>query len=508
MINGFGFFITHHPNTLDQHGEWYYNKTTRKLRVYTSQHPSNYVIQAATRNVAIKFQNKSDITIKNLVFAGSNVDHIQMFGGGSARITFLGTEFLGAGSKVFNSVAVSGGINRNTSTDWTFDGVLVRDALNYGWDFRNMGDRLRVTNSTIKQVANIRGMNASLDAQSSTVINSNSGNNHQFDDLVIDSIGYIGIKCTGNNNSAQRNHISNYCMTLDDGGAIYWGYQSTQFVKTGNIIRHNIIHEGHSQTAGTNSVNSFSHGIYLDDNANGVSIWDNSVHNTAGAGLFFHNNWNVSALRNTIVGGLIGLGMQHDAPDHAIELDTIMYNKFVAKNRVSTGGPYVVQYNNYNNNDATNGELTTIGKIDSNWYSRLTEDSTNATTGTFILTHVANDGLSTFSTVRRTLSNWRSVTPYDDNTKQPPIQHIGANFDDVTRFDYNYSAATITVPISQQYKDLEGNTYNPPNYPLAAYSSKFLIETGEEPPPVVIPSFKVYLEGTKVVIFENKVVTE
>jgi hypothetical protein len=481
FINGYGFFITRDSNALDQHGEWYYNPVSKKLRIYTTLNPSNYTIKAATTNTLLNIASDSYLRFEYLSFEGANQNSILITGGGSSNNTFDSCHFYGMGSKLLATTGSSLG----SSSDWTFNRCDIKDGMNYGLDFRNTGSRMRFTNNTVRRIAHFAGMNTSGDRQSSTVLAFNSGDFHQITDNDIDSVGYIAIKVGGSDYSTcLRNYVRNFCMTLDDGGGIYWGYQSTQTAHFGNLIQYNIVKDGHNPYKGTSATSALVHGIYLDDNANGVRVWDNTVTNVMGAGIFLHNVWASSFLRNTLHGCFLEqFGFQHDAPDHPINTDTIMYNKLIATYRTSVGNPYIIQYRNYNNDDATNGDLTTIGKIDSNYYVRPNQDSTNATTGAYIRTHVANNGLSTYTTVNRTLPNWRSITPYDDNTKQSPLQFIGKNMDTLSVLLINPNSTDSTHIISQQYMTLEGEVKNPPSVTIPAYGSLFLMETGIEPPP-------------------------
>jgi parallel beta-helix repeat protein len=68
--NNYGYFITNSPNTLDQFGEWYFDKTTRKLRLYLSGNsPSLYNIQLSGTGVLLEPQN-SNMIVRDITFTG------------------------------------------------------------------------------------------------------------------------------------------------------------------------------------------------------------------------------------------------------------------------------------------------------------------------------------------------------------------------------------------------------------------------------------------------------
>ena len=49
--NNYGFFIQNDSRTLDTAGEWYYNLSTKKIRIYSSISPTN--VQVSTEEAVI-----------------------------------------------------------------------------------------------------------------------------------------------------------------------------------------------------------------------------------------------------------------------------------------------------------------------------------------------------------------------------------------------------------------------------------------------------------------------
>ena len=68
--NGFGFFIENDPRTLDVQNEWYYNPSTKKIRIYSTDSPSNVLV--STLDTLVYLIKKSNFTFDGINFTGSN----------------------------------------------------------------------------------------------------------------------------------------------------------------------------------------------------------------------------------------------------------------------------------------------------------------------------------------------------------------------------------------------------------------------------------------------------
>ena len=67
--DGFGFFIQNDPRTLDAQNEWYYSPSTKKIRIYSNQIPTD--VKIATLNDLLTISGQY-ITIDGLDFEGGN----------------------------------------------------------------------------------------------------------------------------------------------------------------------------------------------------------------------------------------------------------------------------------------------------------------------------------------------------------------------------------------------------------------------------------------------------
>lgn len=68
LTNGFGYFIQNHIKTLDQEGEWCYDKVLKKLKIYHIGSPGTKV-KVPIKNQLFSVWNKKYIEIRNIFFA-------------------------------------------------------------------------------------------------------------------------------------------------------------------------------------------------------------------------------------------------------------------------------------------------------------------------------------------------------------------------------------------------------------------------------------------------------
>ena len=68
--NNWGFFIQNDVRTLDQQNEWYYNPTTKKVDIYSTNSPGNVQVSSIDNLVNMVLNNY--VTFKNLSFSGAN----------------------------------------------------------------------------------------------------------------------------------------------------------------------------------------------------------------------------------------------------------------------------------------------------------------------------------------------------------------------------------------------------------------------------------------------------
>ena len=204
--NGFGFFIQNDVRTLDTQNEWYYNPSTKKLRIYSISTPAN--VQVATVTNLVSISTKDYLTFDNLSLQGANERAVYCNGGNKVTIQYC--DILYSGTDAVYSYPNAPNIkvqycNINNSNNSAIDlgnsdaGIIQHNTINNTGVFPGMGN---YTNSTFTAVV------AKGDF-------SDISYNH------IDTAGYNGIYFAGSGTNVRYNYINYVCFNKDDGGGIY-----------------------------------------------------------------------------------------------------------------------------------------------------------------------------------------------------------------------------------------------------------------------------------------------
>src|SRR5665647_553890 len=85
QFDGQGFIIQNDARTLDVQNEWYYDPSSKKIRIYSTSSPSG--AQISTIETLVSLSGKSYITFDNISFQGSNTSTIGLLS--STNITCL-----------------------------------------------------------------------------------------------------------------------------------------------------------------------------------------------------------------------------------------------------------------------------------------------------------------------------------------------------------------------------------------------------------------------------------
>lgn len=292
-VVNWGFFIQDHINTLDQYGEWFYNRSTKKLNVFFgSSNPSSHpTYLSSLDHLLTKSDGSSNIVIENLHFRGSNKDAINISGGSGIRFLNNDIEFAGENGFYVTSIA---GLELNNN--------FVSYAMNTGIYLRFGNQGAKVTNNKVENTFVFQGGGQNGDnngvgifaASDRTVVENNQ---------VINT-GYNGIHFNGNHTKIKNNLVDGYCLVKNDGGGIYSFGGQNGTVYTGREVEGNIVLYGKATNFGTRLATSLiakphASGIFLDDNVSGVNVFNNTIAHTNYAGIKIANSRDVIVNNNT-----------------------------------------------------------------------------------------------------------------------------------------------------------------------------------------------------------------
>jgi hypothetical protein len=433
--DGFGFFIQNDPRTLDVQNEWYYNPSTKKLRIYSTNTPSNVQIPTVDELFSNKANNPY-ITITDLSFTGANSNLINLYYASNAVVQNCDISFAG-----INGITVDGvnaDFENNNITDIGGTGIYVYKS------------NAVIKNNNLSRIGLIPG-NARTDADAAI---SSSSDNGLIQGNNLETLGHSGIVFYGNNSVVKNNFVNYSCLVLDDGGGIctHGGFYGQQII--GNIVLNSIgAPEG---TSGSSNI--LAHGIFLDDLSDGVTISNNSVYGCRGVGIDLHRASNVTINGNTSFNngvkgnwmkGALMLQCDPNTPFNGINLNN---NILIAK----TLDQLVVFY--YQDASVSQNVLKQFGSMDNNYYARPINP-----------TNILQVNYNSFD-----LTGWQSFFGQDSHSKSAPKNITDTND---LRFEYNATSSSKTISLDANYIDVKNVSYNG-SITLAPYSSAVLIRNG------------------------------
>jgi hypothetical protein len=456
---GWGFFIQNDSRTLDQQNEWYFNNSNGKFRIFSSTYPSN--IQISSVENLVYSVSKNYINISDLSLTGAN--NSALYIGSSSNVEVKNCEI----DYCYNGVL--GANYGGSSANFKLENSTLDHSNNNAISLTNEFTNAYIGNNIIKNSGMIVGMAGNGDGTSQAI--SISSSNSLVEGNEVDNTGYVGIGFNANYVTINKNVVNNFCINKDDGGGIYSGNPAI-----GNVVSNNIVTNGPGNGEGTLSTEVIrAHGIFLDDNATGVSIINNSIANIGYAAIFLHNAKDISITGNTTYNSNIGLLISNDNSLVTSGI-TIQKNTFVG---TSSGKAYTPQDQKCIILSTIHNNLTSFGNVDNNCYARpIDENSTLQGTLIGEIDYTYN------------LATWQSAMGYDINSTKSP--KTISNKSDL-RFEYNPTSSSKTISLGASYIDMNNQTYNG-SITLAPYTSAALIKNGETIAGTLLPA--VYPSNT------------
>lgn len=453
LKNGYGYFFQNDIKALDQLGEWSYQSSTKKISMYFGTNiPANYRVKASVLKNVVYIFNKSHIAFDNLAFTGANENSFYLYASHNIRIR--NCEILSSGIN---------GIFTQNSNSSVIENCDILNSNSVAINLFSNSHSAVIKNNRIKNIGVLAGM-APSGNHTNVGIRAN-GDNHLIEYNILDSIGYNGIRFTGNGVLIKNNLVSNFALVKDDAGGIYTGSTDGEEKFNRRVIG-NIILNGIGAKEGTNTttVQQVS-GIYLDNNSSGVTITGNTVANCGKLGLYIHNSYNVVIRDNTLFDNTAQTMLNHDDTRMAkVRNITMKNNIFLSKTPTQVVAYYFTKLD----------DIASFGTIDSNYYARPLDDKLTITGITGLYT-----GAATQITTKYTLETWKLKYGKDAASKKSPKTFASTtNPYHIFKFEYNASNVSKTIPLSGTYIDVKNKSYSN-SVTLAPYSSIVLMKTAD-----------------------------
>jgi hypothetical protein len=490
MAVGYGYFFQNCPQTLNKHGEWYYDPTTRKIKMYidAGHTPGEYLIKASVIAQAISLTGDQYLKFDSIRLEGFNANAVQASGSTTHHIWFTNTQWFFIGSRGFDG-------DNNAQKNFGWSNNIFYRIYDQALDLREMGDSMTIRENNFKQIGNDLGQFGNAPGHA-YCIQLNRGSYHNIIKNFFDSIGYIPIRFQGSHIYVDSNVVQNFNMILDDGGGIYCCYQhydSTTYYVNRNI-RYNIIREGIGNKYGAGSHTPFSNGIYSDNNGHNINVIGNTIYNISRNGILYHHTPMVNSFDNTVYNAngnqVFWQYNNHDAK--WLYGHVFRRNILISRIRLNTAGGQLIHNYDITTDSSTRRaelpELDYMGTSDSNFYLAPTRDMNNTTNtvpnGGGIIRHRNTRTGSAYNTASTyTLSQWRTEFPqFEAATKTSPITKLNVPLESFSRFDVNDTYEPMFFEVDSNHIDAKGVLVGPPGYTLGPLQSRFLLATGEPPP--------------------------
>ena len=204
--DNWGFFIQNDPRTLDVQNEWYYNPSTKKIRIYSTSEPSGVKVATVENLITIEPAN---ITIDGIDFTGANTTAIYS----NNR----------ADNKLIKNCSISfcgnSGI-RLYGHSGTVYNCTIDNCNNFGIDQSNNNNNT-FRKCTITNTGTIVGMGGGFGGYNAIASGGSSNFALTIDSCSIINTGSNGLSLSGDSITINNNFIDNFCNLLYDGGGIY-----------------------------------------------------------------------------------------------------------------------------------------------------------------------------------------------------------------------------------------------------------------------------------------------
>lgn len=306
---GNGFFFQNDSSYVDTVGEYSYNKTTKKLIVYSESEPT---VQISTLDTLVWIAG-DNIVFDNINFEGGNKygfkidtlsNHITIQ---NCNINYSG-EMAVCGQRASYISLISDSIVNSHS-----NGVLLR-SMSYTNPLPDTCNYVDVSYCYFKNTGLYAGMGLSGNDRYNAI--DVQGKNMNIYGNKVDSTGYIGIFFVGDSALVKYNLVEHSLLVKDDGGAIYTdigAYLPENFSRGSRIESNIVLNTMHNAFGLAANKDGMSAGIYVDDFSKNITVEKNGVHNTFGSSYFLH-------LSDSI---LVQNNIAYDSSGHCLWISTV-----------------------------------------------------------------------------------------------------------------------------------------------------------------------------------------
>ncbi len=312
MKGGWGYHLDNKRELLDTPGEWFYDNQSKKLLVIPGAGITGNSISARAvvyDNGIILDSAVNYISIENLIFEKYN---------GSGILGVHSNQHISIRNCAFQQINEAG-IRFVRKADFcVVMGNSIRDIQGRGISFTEAFNN-QITNNQVRRIGlnpgyGLSGVNNAVGIVVEIRDESQDRSLDYFDIAShhnsiaknrVDSCGYIGIRCDGQNNTTEHNIVADCMLTLADGSGIYC-YSSNTFNST---IKNNFVFRSLGNLSDTPESNPIANGIYIDNNCYHMLIDSNTVVGNTSSGVVINSGAHDNYLRHGVFYGNKGCGL-------------------------------------------------------------------------------------------------------------------------------------------------------------------------------------------------------
>jgi parallel beta-helix repeat protein len=290
LPTGYGYFIQKHLATLDKQGEWFFDKSSKKLFLFCANgdNPNHHTIESSMENVGLELMLSNFVAIENIAFLYQNQLGVQIKYSNNISLRHCEVRYAG-----------NNGMEITSCQNQLIENCRIEDSNNNGveWNDNKNGSFLRnfIFRTGLHPGRGNSGNGTYIG------LNITANNIHTTKNIFqynsIDSTGYLGIDFRTGGTTIKNNIVDNFCMIKDDGAGIYtWGNAYGDNTIEGNFVLHGI-----GCAEGTNDVDQvWVSGIYIDDRSADLNIKNNTVAYCGTNGIYIHNAKQLRIEGNTL----------------------------------------------------------------------------------------------------------------------------------------------------------------------------------------------------------------
>jgi len=312
MKGGWGYHLDNKRELLDSPGEWFYDNLSKKLLVIPGAGitGNSIIARAVVYNNGIVLDSAVNyISIENLIFEKYN---------GSGILGIHSNQHIYISNCAFQQINEAG-IRFIRKADFcVVKGNSIRDIQGRGISFTEAFNT-QITNNQVSRIGlnpgyGLSGVNNAVgivveirdESQDRTLDYFDIASHHNTIAMnKVDSCGYIGIRCDGQNNTTEHNIVADCMLTLADGAGIYC-YSANTFNST---IKNNFVFRSLGNLSDTPESNPIANGLYIDNNCYHMLIDSNTVVGNTSSGVVINSGAHDNYLRHGVFYGNKGCGL-------------------------------------------------------------------------------------------------------------------------------------------------------------------------------------------------------